>query len=43
MTVEKYNKTEILNNQLKQTTENMMEYSENSNNGFQEIREQVNY
>ena len=42
MTVEKNNKIDKLNDQLKITGENLIEYSENSNNQFQDIREHVN-
>lgn len=41
MTMEKNNKIDRLNEQLKITGENLIDYSENSNNQFQDIREQV--
>jgi len=41
MTVEKNNKLDTLNQQLQIAGERLIDYSDNSNNEFQEIREQV--
>ena len=41
MTIEKNNKIDRLNEQLKTTGERLIDYSNDSNNQFQEIREQV--
>lgn len=43
MTIEKNNKIDRLNEQMKISGENLIEYSENSNSQFQDIREQVIY
>lgn len=43
MTAEKNNKIDKLNEQLKMSGESLIEYSDNSNNQFQDIREQVIY
>lgn len=41
MSIEKNNKIDKLNEQLKISGENLIEFSDSSNNQFQDIREQV--